>query len=185
MTGEVYRLPADYLIDRGYLNTAPANNAPHWLYGKGTDCTHTVELPIHESYISCPICASEHETSLLKRIYVSPNALPVWHEFYCPATGRVESDRRRMEQNMAAHSDKISADLGIAHNIVRTDYHELWKLAEERGEDPNGKSVHTGLKSQHDTAVAEGRKESRGRFVTPVRWTPPTTSPTTSSTPAD
>lgn len=170
MSGDdpILRVPQDLLIDRGYLPGPVANNTPHYQYGKGTDCTHTVELPIRESHISCPICADNHDYSLLKRIYVSPNALPVWHTFYCPATGRVESDRRRMEQNMSAHSQKISEDLGIAHNIVRTDHTELWKMAEARGEDENGKSVHTGLKSQHDKAVAEGRKESRGRFVVPL-----------------
>lgn len=153
------------LVDYGYVPTTPANNAPHYLYGRGTDCDHQVELPVREERISCPLCASEHEFSLLKRIFLSPNMEQVWWEHWNPTTGHVESDRKRMEERMHRHSETISEQLGIRHNFERIDHSEIVREREKKGPDRNGKTVHSGLQSTHDRAVADGRKPSKGKFV--------------------
>lgn len=163
MTGETYRLPGDLLFELGYLPFVPANNKPHYLYGpyESSRCEHHVEVPIREQYLWCPVCKVEgDEPSMLKRKFVAPAMQQVWHEHYNFSTGRVESDRKRMEQHLRAKSDAVSESLGIKHNFIRADYGELKRHAENHGMD-----LQTSLEATHDRAVTEGRRESRGKYV--------------------
>jgi hypothetical protein len=150
------------LIDRGMIDREPPNNARHWLYGKGSECEHTVELPINESTVWCPLC--DH-LSQLRKIFVAPAVQQVWHEHVNWATGRVESDRKRMEQYGRAHAEQVSEELGIAHGFERADPGELRREAERRGGTEKADKMAEALVSTHDRAVSEGRKESRGKFV--------------------
>lgn len=161
----VYRIPQEMLLDYGYIPAPVANNAPHYLYGKGTDCEHQVELPIREERISCPLCASEHEFSLLKRIFLAPYCEQVWWSHYNPTTGRMESDRKAMQRHLTDHSHRISDELGIGHEYKRIDPSEVLKERAAKGADRNGKTVEGALVSTHNRAVAEGRKQSKGKFV--------------------
>lgn len=155
----------DVLWDLGMIDRPPANNARYWLYGKGSECDHQVELPINESRLWCPLCTQAGEISQLKKIFVAPFQQEVWHEHFNVATGQVESDRKRMEAHGKAHADKISEELGIAHGFERADYGELRATAMETL--PTGKtdSMQQALVSTHDQAVKDGRKDSKGKFV--------------------
>jgi hypothetical protein len=163
MTGDAYRLTGECLFDLGYLPLLPATNAPRYLYGKGDHCAHVVEVPIRESRLWCPVCKlTDQSPSMLKRIFVAPAMQQVWHEHFNWTTGQLESDRKRMEEHLHAHSSQISEDLGIGHTFERTDPSELRKMAKTN---KNGNTVETGLPATHDRAVQEGRKPSRGKFV--------------------
>lgn len=159
------RVDVDVLVDYGYIARAPANNATWYRYGKGSECDHTVKLPIREERLWCPICTVDSRYSQLRRIYEAPAQQQVWHEHWNMATGRVESDRKRMEQHGRAHADRISEELGIAHSFERADWSELRATAEADLPTAKTDSMAQALVSTHDRAVAEGRKESKGRFV--------------------
>lgn len=163
--GDTIRVPREVLIELGYMQVA-MTQAAHYLYGRGT-CEHTVEVPINDSdTIWCPVCQWENlEPSQLKRIYVSPAQQQVWHEHWNWTTGRVESDRKGMEEELHRHSQTISEELGIAHEFERIDHSELIAAREAKGADRNGKEVGSGWQSQHDQAVKDGRKDSKGKYV--------------------
>lgn len=163
VTGE--RADVGVLIDYGYIDREPPNNAIWYKYGKGSECGHVVRVPIREERLWCPICTTEGVYSQLRRVWESPSMQQVWHEHWNMATGRMESDRKQMEQHGKAHADKISEELGIAHSFERVDWSELRKTAEADLPTSKTDSMAQALVSTHDRAVAEGRKESKGRFV--------------------
>jgi hypothetical protein len=147
------------LVDYGIVPKFVVGS-PHYLYGKGTDCDHQVELPVREERLSCPLCASEHQFSLLKRIFLAPAMEQVWWSHWNPTTGQEESDRKRMQHHLNEKADRASERLGIAHEFHRNDFTALRQEAERAGKD-----TQTPLRSTHDRAVKAGTKESKGRFT--------------------
>ena len=161
--GPSQSVPGEILYDLGMVDAIPANNAPKYLYRPNPErpeCDHTVELPIRETYLWCPLCALEGHHSQLKRTYLAPAMQQVWWEHWNPTTGQVESDRKRMQHHLNQQADEVSEKLGIAHEFHRNDFTALRKEAEAQGKD-----TQTPLRSTHDRAVAAGTKESKGRFV--------------------
>lgn len=159
------RVPGEMLVDYGYVEELPANNAPVYLYGKGDNCECLVELPIRESYLWCPICGAEGIRSQLKRVYIPQTNQTMWHGHWNLATGQYETDRKKMEQHGRAHADKQSEELGIAHGFERVDYSELAQERANKGSDKHGNTVEAARVATHDRKVASGEKESRGKFV--------------------
>jgi hypothetical protein len=158
-------IPQELLIDYGFLDAPVANNAcryPFRPHPEHRDCDHHVLLYSTDDTAWCPLCATEQRHSLLKRAWVAPTVQSMWHEHFNWTTGQLESDRKRMEEHLHAHSSQISEDLGIGHTFERTDPSELRKMAKTN---KNGNTVETGLPATHDRAVQEGRKPSRGKFV--------------------
>jgi len=169
MVEPIYRIPAEMLVDFGYLPVMPAVNSPHYTYGKGTDCAHTIEVPIRETHIACVLCATEHEHSLLRRIYTAPAMQQVWWEHWNPATGHVESDRKRMQHRLDAQADQVSESTGIGHTFTRGDFSEYGKDRAAKGADKYGKEFGEGLVATHNKAVASRKRDSKGKFVHTIK----------------
>lgn len=175
MTGELFgtlddRVPIDILIDYGHLEpdqTVP-NNVTWYPYAKGSECSHRVSFPATvvgsppEATISCPLCAMEHNYSLLRRVFENPSMPPVWHEHYNHTTNAIESDRRGMDRHLKQMSEEATARNGIAHNFVRTDPAEMRALVTDTKKQDE---MSEALVATHNQRVKEGKKESKGRFT--------------------
>ena len=77
------------------------------------------------------------------------------HEHYNPALGRTVSSRREMREAAKMASERATERTGIFHDYQPVDLRDP-SVAPDSDD---------GLQSQHDRAVEEGRKESKGRFV--------------------
>lgn len=80
----------------------------------------------------------------------------VWQDTGIPnlTTGRVESDPKKFREHLKVASREMEERLGIPVDFQPTDPSDTYHSDE-------------GLDATHDRAVADGRKDSRGRFV----WT--------------
>lgn len=77
------------------------------------------------------------------------------HEHYNASLGRVVSSRREMREAAKVASAEATERTGILHDFQPVDLRDP-SVAPDSDD---------GLQSQHDRAVVEGRKESKGRFV--------------------
>lgn len=171
------RIDGEDLAYLGWVTDPPATNAPYYTFGPVdglSACDHRVEMQFRDGDETwCPICSFDHHHSRLRRkITQAPHAAQVWHDFYSPATGRVETDRKKFTQRGKAHVDAVSEELGIDHSFERTDASDLManingadrSLTGRRGQSKADQAAEA-LATTHDVAVAQGRKESKGTFV--------------------
>lgn len=110
-----------------------------------------------EQTLWCPGCSASGVGNMLTRVMFSPAVFSVWHKDDGPniATGRLIGDRRQLRSAFRDGEDRQEEVTGYRPNYVESSPAEM--LANSASDD--------GLQSQHDRAVSEGRKESRGRFV--------------------
>ena len=168
---ECFHVDSAFLVEIGWLNDLPANNAPWYTFGPGpaSSCDHWIEMQYRDGDETwCPLCSTENRHSRLRRkILAAPHATQVWHSFHSHVTGREESDRRSFERHGSDHAKKISDELGIGHSFSRTDASDLRKTVtgyDRKGRDREAVAGEA-LRATHDRAVAEGRKESKGKTV--------------------
>lgn len=115
---------------------------------------------INESGIWCAECGGEASSyTRLKKAYASmaTRFSRVWHDTGIPnmTTGRVESDPRKFAAHLREKSEEMGERLGIKVDYQPVDLTDKDALG----------VTDEGMDATHDRAVAEGRKDSRGRFL--------------------
>lgn len=166
----IWRPDGPTLVELGFLAVLPPINATRWLYTSRPEgnppgrCQHAVEVPIRERGIWCPACRlTEQPPSYLQRTWTAPNMHQVWHSHFNLTTGKEESDPRKFEDSLRRSADRQSEITNIEHTYTRSDPTEIFNHRAEQGESKRGHDPRAGLKSTHDRAVAEGRKEPTGK----------------------
>lgn len=110
-----------------------------------------------ETTLWCEGCSAEGEWTQLKRVITRPYMLQVFHKDDGPniATGKLIGDRKQLAAAFREGEDRQEEVVGYRPDYREASPAEL--MAQAASDD--------GLASQHDRAVQEGRKESKGRFV--------------------
>ena len=128
-----------------------------------SDLTRKVVCQLHtntnESSLWCQECSSHREYTQMKKSYQEQGvSFPrVWQDIGIPnpTTGQVESDPRKFREHLHVASREMEERLGM-----KVDYQPV----DMTDKDALG-VTDEGMDATHDRAVAEGRKDSRGRFV--------------------
>lgn len=115
---------------------------------------------VNESGIWCAECGTEASIyTRLKKAYASmaTRFSKVWHDTGIPnmTTGRVESDPRKFAAHLREQSEIMGERLGMKVDYQPVDLTDKEALG----------VTDEGMDATHDRAVAEGRKDSRGRFI--------------------
>lgn len=109
--------------------------------------------PTKHLYDSKQVACESCSTPFRRRFGFSTPAM--MHEHYNPALGRTVSSRREMREAAKVASAEATERTGILHDYQPVDLRDP-SVAPDSDD---------GLQSQHDRAVEEGRRESKGRFV--------------------
>lgn len=139
------------------LRTAPAGCPLYGGLERKVVCQLTTNT--NESMLWCQECAREHEYTQMKKSYqeMGTSFATVWQHTDIPnlTTGRVETDPKKFAIHLREQSEIMGERLGM-----KVDYQPV----DMTDKDALG-VTDEGLDATHDRAVAEGRKDSRGRFV--------------------
>lgn len=113
----------------------------------------------NESMLWCDDdCRDMHEWTQLRKCWQAMGTMfaTVWQDTDIPnlTTGRVETDPKKFARHLADKSKEMEDRLGMPVDYQPCDPSDTYVSDE-------------GLDATHDRAVADGRKDSRGRFV----WT--------------
>lgn len=114
----------------------------------------------NEATLWCPAdCHEANEWTMLRKCFqaMGTNFATVWHDTdqINLSTGRVETDPRKFRQHLREQSDIASERLGMTVDYQPVDMTDRDALG----------VTDEGLDATHDTQVARGEKDSRGRFV--------------------
>jgi hypothetical protein len=151
----------DEYLEQLDIEVPRAANQPHFTYGRGSNCDHTIDLPIREQTVWCPLCRLEdRELSQLRRVFHSPSVRAVMHEHHNLTTGQVESDHRKFATHLSDAAKRHEDRLGFPAKYEPTHPVELRREMERMGKD-----TELGLPATHDRQIATGEKESKGKFV--------------------
>lgn len=118
-----------------------------------------VETTVNEQRIWCPNAAAEHRSCQMKKNYRSVQITAMWHEQWNPSAGRVIGSKKQLEEHFKVQSDVYSERLNMDVNLQIADTNDTKTLG----------ITEKGLDSTHDAKVRDGIRESKGKFVFPMK----------------
>lgn len=130
---------------------------PH--YTDGRHCLLT--SPLRETTLWCEFeeCHDTQTWTQMKRVYTSVQFGRVMHEHMNVAVGKPISDMRQFKDELARSSDRESERMGFTVNYQPAD------LTDDKALKVN----EDGMDATHDEKVRTGERESKGRFVWPMK----------------
>ena len=130
------------------------------LYGRDDgDVVCQMTSNVNESFLWCEECGESGSWTQLRKSFQSQGIAfaQVWQASDTPnlSTGKIESDPRKFKEHLYAAGQEMAERIGMPVNYEPVDMTDRDALG----------VTDEGMDATHDRAVAEGRKDSRGRFV--------------------